>query len=110
MHRPQGAWEVMKPMHMFGWVLHCLQQSPHSFSDLTPLIVAVSSNSIIDGMNKELLDDMEKCITLEKVKTPNKVTVLCDYPLEGRYVALIKDTEIPDSFSINELQPILLGT
>ena len=79
------------------------------FSDLTPLIITVSSQSIIEDMTKESLDELEKCATLKKVKTPNKVTISCDYPLEGRYVALIKDSETPDSFSINELQPILLG-
>ena len=79
------------------------------FSDLTPIIITVSSESHIDGMNKELLEGMEKCATLEKVKTPNRVNILCDYPLEGRYVGLIKDNESPDSFSINEFQPLLLG-
>ena len=61
-------------------------------------------------MTAELLEELDKCSTLNKIKTPNKVHILCDYPLEGRYVALIKDSEVLDSFSINEFEPILLGT
>ena len=79
------------------------------FSDLTPLIVTVSMESIIEGMSKELLDGVEKCKTLENIKTPNQVVVSCDYPLEGQYVGLIKDSKTPDSFSINEIWPILFG-
>ena len=61
-------------------------------------------------MTAELLEELDKCSTLNKIKTPNKVHISCDYPLEGQYVALIKDSEVPDSFSINEFEPILLGT
>ena len=60
-------------------------------------------------MTAELLEELDKCSTLIKIKTPNKVHISCDYPLEGQYVALIKDSEVPDSFSINEFEPILLG-
>ena len=74
------------------------------------MIVTVSSQSYVNGMTAELLAELDKCSTLNKIKTPNKVHISCDYPLEGRYVALIKDSEVPDSFSINEFEPILLGT
>ena len=60
-------------------------------------------------MTAELLEGLDKCSILNKIKTPNKVHILCDYPLEGQYVALIKDSEVLDSFSINEIEPILLG-
>ena len=74
------------------------------------MIVTVSSHSYVDGITAELLEELDKCSTLNKIKTPNKVHISCDYPLEGRYVALIKDSEVLDSFSINEFEPILLGT
>ena len=60
-------------------------------------------------MTAEVLEELDRCSILNKIKTPNKVHISCDYPLEGQYVALIKDSEVPDSFSINEFEPILLG-
>lgn len=65
------------------------------------------SDVLID-VNEETIESSKKCAILTKVTTPNKAFVPCDYPVEGRYLTLVKN-ETDSILTFNEVHPLLLG-
>ena len=56
------------------------------------------------------MEMFEKCQTLRQIQTPNKVNITCQYPLEGRYITIVKgDGGKLSTISLNEIVPLLHG-
>ena len=78
---------------------------------MTPILVTVTEYSIAkEEVDEEtLIKYMPICTIYEDpiTSTPNKIIITCNYPLEGRYLSLIKLSSTPSILSINEVTPLL---
>ena len=69
----------------------------------------MSNEPKVGKITTDSIDNLEKCGTLTEIKTPNRIDVICGYPLEGQFITLLKSGDEPTILTLNEVQPILLG-
>ena len=79
-----------------------------SCTDFTSIHISVSPEP---GLNDIDLNDLDLCSVVSEAnkRVSYRIYVKCTYPLEGRFLNIIKNSNEPSSFSLNEILPHLHG-
>ena len=83
------------------------------YNHFTNIKIVVLNEPLEGQINEETINNFESelCYNLDTLPSPrkHKLDVKCDFALEGRYIAVIKNDKDKSFISLNEVVPILHG-